>query len=130
MTRRSSLVALLLALASCAAPALHTQPGSGKLVHVVAFWLKPGAPADVVAKMRDCYLNRVAREVPGVEAAWVGKPQGSERSVVDDSFSCMSVVRFTDAAAEARWQTHPVHDELKRVFEPHLDRVVVYDFVE
>lgn len=118
------------ALAGCAAPGPNTQAGSGKLVHVVAFWLKPSAPKDLVARMRDFYLARVVREVPGVESAWIGLPQPSDRSVVDDSFSCMSIVRFASAAAEVGWQTHPVHDELRKLFEPHLDRVVVYDFVE
>lgn len=128
--RRAGAALFGLVLAGCATPAAHTRPGSGALVHVVAFWLEPDAPADMTARMRDFYLARVVRNVPGVQAAWIGTPRRSDRDVVDDSFSCMSVVRFASAADEARWQAHPVHDELKRMFEPHLRRVVVYDFVE
>ena len=130
MNRSPIPVTLAAAVAGCVAPAAHSTPGSGRLVHAVAFWLKPDAPADLVARMRTFYLNRVTCEVAGVENVWLGKPQASERSVVDASFSCMSIVRFANAAAEAGWQTHPVHDELKKLFEPHLIRVVVYDFIE
>ena len=130
MSRPSPFLTLGAALAGCAAPSPHAVVGSGKLIHVVAFWLKPGAPADLVTRMRDFYVTRVAREVAGVENVWVGRPQPSDRSVVDASFSCMSIVRFAGAAAEVGWQTHPVHDELKKLFEAHLERVVVYDFVE
>lgn len=123
------LIALGLALTSCAATAPRPTAAGG-LVHVVAFWLKPGAPSDAVERLRRFYLTRVAREVPGVEDVRVGPPRPSERAVVDDSFSCMSVVRFADAAAEVAWQTHPVHDALRAEFEPLFDRVVVYDLLE
>jgi hypothetical protein len=118
------------ALAACAASDLESRAASKKLVHVVAFWLKPNAPKDLPAQMRAFYATRVAREVPGVENVFVGTAHASDRDVVDDSFSCMSVVRFASAAAEAAWQTHPVHDELRQLFGAHLDRVVVYDFVQ
>jgi hypothetical protein len=127
---RAVLAAAALPLGCCAAPAADAGAAGRKLVHVVVFWLKPGAPADLPARLRDLYLHRVRREVPGVEAVWVGPPHPSPRPVVDDSFHLMSVVRFADAAAEAAWQTHPVHAELRALFEPHLERVTVYDFVE
>ncbi|MEZ5964194.1 MAG: Dabb family protein [Planctomycetota bacterium] len=121
---------LTLALSSCAVIGSHTVAGSGKLVHVVVFWLKSDSPADVVERMRTFYLTRVAGHVVGVESVWFGKPRPSERSVVDDSFACTSIVRFRDAAAEAGWQRDPVHDEFKRQFEAHFERVQVYDLVE
>lgn len=121
---------LAFALTSCAMSGAHTVAGSGKLVHAVAFWLKPGSPADAVERMRAFYLTRVAGEVAGVDSVWIGKPRPSARSVVDASFSCMSILRFADAAAEVAWQTHPVHDEFKRQFEAMFERVSVYDFVE
>lgn len=121
---------LALALMGCAATTAHTVGGSGKLVHVVAFWLKPDAPADAVERMRSFYLQRVAAAVPGVESVWIGRPRPSDRSVVDASFTCMSIVRFRDAAAEGVWQGHPVHTEFKRQFEPYFERVTVYDVLE
>jgi len=123
-------LAAAVALLGCAAAPAHTVPGSGRLVHAVAFWLKPDAPADVVDRMRAFYLERVTTGVPGVASVWVGRPRPATRSVVDASFACKSVVRFESAAAEAGWQSHPVHAEFKQRFEPHLERVVVYDFVE
>jgi hypothetical protein len=125
----AALAILLVVPCACSTMAAGA-PGSGKLVHVVAFWFKPSAPKDLAATVSNFYRTRVQGRMPGVEAVWVGPPQPSDRDVVDDSFSLMSVVRFTDHAAEVAWQTHPIHDELRRLFEPHLAKVTVYDFVE
>lgn len=122
-------IVLAVALASCTSMTTP-KPDGERLVHVVAFWLKPDAPADAVARMHAFYRTRVVTEVDGVESAWMGKPRPSERSVVDASFSCMSVLRFASASAELAWQTHPVHDAFKAMCEPWLARVVVYDFLE
>lgn len=115
---------------ACSTTTAITSPGSAKLVHVVAFWFKATAPADLARTVSAFYVERVQRGVPGVEAVWVGKPQPSGRGVVDSSYSLMSVVRFASSQAEVAWQTHPVHDDLRKLFEPHLEKVVVYDFVE
>lgn len=133
----SILILVLLAmlpLACSAVPstttAALTSKGSKKLVHVVAFWFKAAAPADLADQVTTFYLSRVQGAVPGVEAVWVGPPQPSGRGVVDSSYSLMSVIRFSSSAAEQGWQTHPVHDDLKKLFEPYLEKVIVYDFVE
>ncbi len=117
-------------LSACASVPHVTAPGAGALVHVVAFWIKPSAPPELGTRMVEFYTRRLHGSVPGVEVVWIGKARPSGRDVVDDSFSLMSIVRFADGAAEADWQTHPVHEELRTLMGEHLERVVVYDFVE
>lgn len=123
-------VSAVLLLGSCAGAPMVTRPGSGAVVHVVAFWLDPDTSAAAREAMTAIYLERVPREVPGVEAVWLGPARPSDRDVVDDSFSLMTIVRFSNGDAEIGWQTHAVHDALRASFADHLQRVVVYDFIE
>lgn len=117
-------------LSACASAPAVTTPGTGSLLHVVALWIKDTAPDDLRARIVEFYTRRLHGSVPGVEVVWIGAARPSDRDVVDDSFSLMSIVRFADSAAEVGWQSHPVHEELRALFGTHLAKVTVYDVVE
>jgi hypothetical protein len=96
-------------------------------VHVVLFWLKPGAPAEA----RDNLL-RDAREllgaIPTVRHIWVGRPAMTPRDVVDNSYDVGLCVVFDDAAGHDTYQPHERHSQFIARNSAHWQRVQVYDF--
>ena len=118
------LVGLCVAVSGCSSLA-HAAP-EVQVAHTVFFWLKADAPATTRAEMIAFYRHEVVK-APGVVSSLAGVPQPSDRDVVDDSFTLGTTVVFASSDAEVAWQTEPIHDELKRLFFAHIDRVVVYD---
>lgn len=116
----------LLALLLPACVSMTASMPSGRVAHTVYFWLKPGTDTATRDAMI-VYYQREITKAPGVVAVIAGVPRASDRDVVDDSFTVGTTVVFESSAAEVAWQTEPIHDELKRLFFPVLDRVVVYD---
>lgn len=95
----------------------------GNFVHVVFFWLKPGVNTDIFIKDSKAFLS----EVPEVISYYVGKPAGTPREVVDNSYSVSLVVTFASKEDQDTYQKHPVH--LKYV-EENKDKwidVKIYD---
>lgn len=109
--------------AGCVAP---SAAPAGQLAHTVFFWFKAEAPADTAARLLTFYRDEVPA-LPGVLAVLPGVPFPSDRPVVDDSFSFGVTTVFVDAAAERTWQDHPVHQRMIAAFEPHFQKVLVFD---
>lgn len=105
---------------------LVSQPQSGHVSHTVLFWFKPDQADAMAAAVHAFYLEWVPG-VAGVEQLFVGRPLGTAREVVDNSYHLMSFTRFRDRDAADAWQRDPVHDKLRTLLGPGLDRVQVYD---
>ena len=117
-------------LAACVTPAARAfEPGGGRVMHTVVFWLSADAPAGTADELRALYRERVP-QVPGVVSVFVAPPRPSERSVVDDSFTLAASTLFVDSAAEQAWQSHPIHAELKSRFDRYIENVAIYDAIE
>ena len=70
------------------------------LTHVVLFWAKPEL---TVAERADFAAGlSTLLSIPAVNAGWVGTPSGTNRPVVDRSYTFGLTVRFTDLH---RWVT-------------------------
>jgi hypothetical protein len=96
-------------------------------IHHVYFWLKPGAGKAATEKLvTDC--RSLLAEIPGVERLWAGEPAGTQRDVVDNSYSVGLAVVLPDKAAHDAYQKHPLHLEFIARNQPHWERVRVYDF--
>jgi len=59
---------------------------------------------------------------------WAGEPAGTQRDVVDNSYSVGLAVVLPDKAAHDAYQKHPLHLEFIARNQPHWDRVRVHDF--
>lgn len=100
-----------------------------RLMHAVVFWLREDAPEDTESAMATFYQQKISK-VEGVEHAFVGRPAGTPREVVDSTYQLMSSLVFRDASAATAWQSDPVHDEFREWFGSAFERVVVYDTIE
>ena len=98
-------------------------------VHVVYFWMKPGAPDGARSKLvEECrtYLGKI----PTVRHIWTGRPAMTPREVVDNSYDVGLCVVLDDAAGHDVYQEHPLHKEFIARNREHWKRVQVYDFKE
>jgi hypothetical protein len=98
-------------------------------VHVVYFWMKPGAPEGARGKLvEDCrsYLGRI----PTVRHLWTGRPAMTPRDVVDNSYDVGLCVVLDDSPGHDIYQEHPLHKEFIARNREHWKRVQVYDFTE
>lgn len=68
--------------------------------------------------------------IPAVRHLWAGRPAGTEREVVDNSYDVGLCVILDDAAAHDVYQAHPLHKEFIARNKEHWVRIRVYDFVD
>jgi hypothetical protein len=94
-------------------------------VHCVYFWLKPGITADEESRFLDG--ARSLTKLPSVKHGWVGKPAGTDRPIIDRSYSYGLVVAFDDEAGHDAYQVHPVHDAFRELHDLWT-AVKIYDF--
>lgn len=99
-----------------------------RLIHVAYFWLtNPDSIAD-----RDTLLAGLnsLRDIPGIEAVYIGLPASTEnRDVVDNSFQVSELMIFRDIEAQNVYQEHPVHKQFVKECEHLWERVVVHDSI-
>ena len=99
---------------------------STAFIHMVFFWLREGADADVAAKLaQGCRTHLTG--IPGVLRLDVGFPAGTPRDVVDSSYGVALLVEFADSAAHDVYQDHPDHLRFIAECSSLWSRVQVYD---
>ena len=96
-------------------------------VHAVYFWLRD----DLTAAERQAYLDgvRSLTAIEDVTYGWVGTPAGTDRPIIERSYSYALTVVFPDEAAHDRYQVHPVHDRFRETCGTFWTRVQIYDSV-
>jgi hypothetical protein len=97
-------------------------------VHTVFFWMNPGVTdADRQQLSTDC-LELLGR-APTVRHIHAGRPAGTPREVVDNSYDVGLTVVLDDKAGHDIYQVHPLHLDFIKRNKPNWARVQVYDFV-
>ena len=125
------LIALSIAVAVLGAVGCTTSGGKvesskGKLRHVVLFKFKDGAPADAVKAIEEKFRGLKSR-IPGIVDFEWGTDVSPEK--LAQGFTHLFFVTFPDAAARDAYLPHPAHQEFVSVLKPHLDKVLVVDYV-
>ena len=96
-------------------------------VHSVYFWLRDDlSPADS-AKFVDGIRSLTTIDV--VQLGVIGTPAGTNREIIDRSYSYALVVTFPDEAAHDAYQVHPVHDAFRENCAGFWKKIVIYDAV-
>lgn len=102
---------LCLTSAAAAALAVRAQTADAPIVHVVLFDLPEGAPAEDAKALADD-SRRLLRDIPGVEAVWVGPKAVADRDVHVKDYDVALCVRLRSLADLKAYGPHPQHREL------------------
>jgi hypothetical protein len=97
-------------------------------VHHVYFWLNNPESSDDLKKLLEG-LQKLTK-VKTIKMFHIGKPAGTNRDVIDGSYSVSWLLLFNNRADQDSYQTDPIH--LKFVDDcNHLwKKVVVYDSID
>lgn len=102
-----------------------TASTDGKFIHTVFFWMNEGNTAADIAAF-EAGLKQLA-EIETVQRAYIGKPAGTPRDVVDNSYDYALILHFTDAAGQNAYQIDPVHLAFIEASQGTWAKVQVYD---
>ena len=96
-------------------------------MHHVYFWLKnPGNEAD---KNKLIEGLQTLTKVPTIRMAHIGTPAGTNRSVIDRSYSVSWMLFFDNLEDEEVYQKHPDHLKFVENYSHLWEKVIVYDSV-
>jgi Stress responsive A/B Barrel Domain len=96
-------------------------------VHSVYFWLRDDLSASDRAKFVDGI--RSLTTIPDVKLGFIGTPAGTNRGIIDTTYSYALVLTFADAAAQDAYQVHPVHDAFRENCGGSWKKIVIYDAI-
>ena len=108
--------------------ALNQRSGSAPtgFIHCVYFWLRDGGTAEDARAIADG-IHQHLTGIPGILRLAVGRPAGTPRDVVDNSFAVSLLLEFADRGAHDAYQEHPDHQAFIAQRGQHWARVQVYD---
>jgi hypothetical protein len=99
---------------------------TGSFVHVVFFWLREPQNAGHREQF-EASINRFLKASRHAGEWHVGIPAGTDRKVVDNSYTYSLLVNFTSAAEQDLYQTEPAHHTFIEEAGHLWERVQVYD---
>lgn len=102
------------------------KPQLGKLRHVVLFQFKEGTAPEKVKEIEDAFRKLPAKVPTVVDFEWGtnNSPEG-----LADGFTHCFLVTFNDDAGRQVYLPHPAHHEFVGILKPHLEKVLVVDYV-
>lgn len=100
----------------------------GNFVHVVFFWLKnPDNKKE--RKQFENNLNTFIKGIDYIRSTHVGTPAGTDRSVVDNSYTYCLMVSFEDKKDHDAYQEDGLHKKFIDDTAALWERVQVYDSI-
>ncbi len=102
------------------------NPHLGKLRHVVLLQFKEGTSAEQIQKIEDAFraLPKKIPQIVDFEWGTNNSPEG-----LNDGFTHCFLVTFADEAGRAAYLPHPAHRAFVKILKPHLEKVLVIDYV-
>ena len=109
-------------------PSGVTAAGSGRVTHVVIFWLK--RPDDKRDRNTLVRASERFRTMPGVVSVEVGNGLPVQRAGIEQRFDLSVVFTFENRAALQRFEKDPRHAaSIKSVLRPLVKRFVVFNSI-
>ncbi len=107
----------------------NATPGGlgGKFVHTVLFWL-----VDETMPTRGQFVTEVMKylkEIDVIRTRHLGRPAGTDREVVDNSYSYCMIVTFDSKEDHDIYQEHEAHRQFVANASSLWNRVQVYDSI-
>lgn len=106
-------------------PLSAASKAKGKFIHVVCVWLKPDLDRRDIKDFEKAM--RELKKIKTVRSMEIGKPAGTKRDVVDNTYSYMMVFYFNDATGHDLYQIDPIHQDFVDKNKAKWTRVQVYD---
>ncbi|HUT88523.1 MAG TPA: Dabb family protein [Thermoguttaceae bacterium] len=102
------------------------KPPLGKLRHIVLFQFKEGTAPEKVKEIEDAFGKLPSKIPTVVDFEWGtnNSPEG-----LADGFTHCFLVTFNDDAGRQVYLPHPAHKEFVGILKPHLEKVLVIDYV-
>jgi len=100
---------------------------SAVFLHHVLFYLPAAASAADHAKLLEGL--RQLQTIADIKLSHIGTPAETNRAVIDRTYAYSWLCFFESAAAEQRYQQHPVHDSFRQEYARYWEKVVIYDAV-
>ncbi len=100
---------------------------SNAFVHHVFFWLKnPGSTED-----RDRLIMGLQKlsAAGTIRQFHIGQPAGTNRDVIETTYTVSWLLLFDNAADQDAYQTDPIHLQFVKDCSPLWEKVVVYDSI-
>lgn len=94
-------------------------------IHNVFVWLKDNLDSQELARFEQG-LNALVNDAPA-KSGYYGKPSGTDRDVIENSYSYGLVLVFDNLAGHDAYQTGAVHQKFVDDHASKWERIVVYD---
>ena len=121
-----SMVFALVLVASGAKKPAEKDTNMGKLRHVVLFKFKDDTKPEDVKKVEDAF-RALPSKIPTIKDFEFGTNNSPEK--LADGFTHCFFLTFDNAEGRAVYLPHPAHKAFGKVLRPHLDKVLVVDYV-
>ncbi|MGC9342245.1 MAG: Dabb family protein [Bacteroidales bacterium] len=112
---------------SCNSEKPATIPKEITFVHTVFFWLNDSVTMEDRAYFEEGLVE--LGKVPSIAEYYYGKPAGTDRGVVDNSYDYAWIVHFANAADQDEYQEDPIHLEFIEKYNHLWEEVKVYDTI-
>ena len=115
-------------LAATAAPAAKPQKLKNRFIHHVYFWLKNnGSKKD---KQQLIEGLKKLTDIKTIDLYHIGQPAGTDRDVIDRSYSLSWMLVFKNKEDQDSYQVDPIHLKFVEECKDLWQKVVVYDSVD
>ncbi len=121
------LAAMVLGMAALASAAPAAKdPNLGKVRHVVLFKFKDGTAPEQIKTIEDAFraLPSKIPQIVGYEWGTNNSPEGKS-----DGFTHCFFLTFNTTQDRDVYLPHPDHKAFGKVLRPHLDKVLVIDYI-
>ncbi|MCQ8866842.1 Dabb family protein [Vibrio splendidus] len=102
-----------------------TQKETGMIRHILLIKFKENAEASEVQKLKMLF-EAMPNKVEGVTSVEWGLNDSPENK--NQGYTHSVLMTFADEEARQNYLPHPEHDELKDVFRPLLEDIIVFDY--
>jgi hypothetical protein len=96
-------------------------------IHTVYFWLRPDLSEAEVQQFEAGLDSLIAIE--SVQHGYWGKPAGTDREIIDRSYSAGLIIVFANQAQHDAYQVDPIHDAFREECGHLWNRVQIYDTI-
>ena len=99
----------------------------GNFLHMVFFWLKNDEEKTKKAFMAE--LRKFIDHVDMIKSQHIGTPAGTDRPVIDNSWTFSLILSFDSKKEQDEYQEHQLHKDFIANASSLWDKVLVYDSI-